>query len=159
MRDIDDAGWMEDKCCRGLSSKRQRERANSLKKALAALRLIAKDFGAENQFAEAKKIKRRLLRQIENQKAARLRDQRYDARIRPWRIAVERPNERWARHLVRLETNRQSIGRLRGIQQMDRKKAIEWAIDNAASVKAEELTPAERRAVEMLERGAGQNKG
>jgi hypothetical protein len=154
MRDIDDAVWVKDDS----RQHQQRERATSLKKALTALRLIANDLGAKDPTAEAEKTKRRLLRHIENQKAARLRDQRYDACIAPWRVAVERPNERWARHLVRLETNRQSIGRLRGPHPLSRKKAIEMAINNAARVKAEELTPVERRAVEMLERGAGKKQ-
>src|SRR5262249_18056214 len=123
MRDIDDAGWMDE------GAKRQRERADSLKKALSALRLTAEGLRVENPIAEAKKTKRRLLRHIENQKSARLRDQRYDARTAHWRRLVEKPNERWARHLVRLETNRQSIGRLRGSHRLSRKKAIERAIN------------------------------
>jgi hypothetical protein len=98
------------------------------------------------------------LRHIAYQEAARLRDQRYDARIARWRSVVEKPAERWARHLVRLETNRRSIGRLRGPHPLSRKKAIEMAINNAARVKAEELTRVERRAVEMLERGAGKKQ-
>src|SRR5262249_37436941 len=115
-------------------------------------------FGTENPIAEAEKTKRRLLRHTENHKAARLRDQRYDASIESWRSAVEKPNKRWACHLVRLESNRQSIGRLRGPHPLSRKKAIERAINDAARVKAEELTPVERRAVEMLERGAGRKQ-
>jgi len=144
MRDTDDE-WL---------NKRRRERREyALNKALTALRLIAKGLGAEDPRAEAEKTKRTLLRRIENEKAARLRYQRYGARIEPWRSAVEKPNKRWACHLVRLETNRRSVGRLRGPHPLSRKKAIERAINNAASVRAEELTPVERRAVEMLERG------
>ena len=150
MSDPDDAGWMGDEW----SKRQQRERANFLNKALNALRLIAKDLGTENPNAEPEKTKRRLLRHIADQEAARLRDQRYDARIARWRSVVEKPNERWARHLVRLESNRRSIGRLRGPHPLTRKKAIE----NAASVRAEELTPVERRAVEMLERDAGKKQ-
>src|SRR5262249_3371588 len=108
MRNLDDAGWVEDEW----SKRQQRERANFLQKALSALRLIAKDNGTENPHAETEKIKRRLLRQIADQEAARLRDQRYDARIASWRRVVEKPSERWACHLVRLESNRRSIGRL-----------------------------------------------
>ena len=120
MRDIGDAGWMEDEW----SKRHQRERENFLKKALSAWHLIAKDLGAENPDAEAEKINRRLLRHIADQEAAHLRDQRYDARIAPWRSVVEKPNERWARHLVRLERNLRSIGRLRGPQPLSRKEAI-----------------------------------
>jgi hypothetical protein len=61
---------------------------------------------------------------------------------------------RWAHHLVRLESNLRSIGRLRGPHPLSRKEAIE----NAASVRAEELNPVERRAVEMLERGLGKKQ-
>src|SRR5262249_52762974 len=88
-----------------------------------------------------------------NQQAAFIRDQRYDARIGPWRRAMQKPSERWARYLVRLENNRRSIGRLRGPHPLSRKKASEWAINNAASVRADELSPVERRAVEILRRG------
>jgi len=152
MRDLDDARCLDDReWFQGLHAKRwQRERANSLKKASTALRLIVKDLGTENPIAEAEKTERRLLRHIENHKAARLRDHRYDARIASWRSEAEKPSERWACHLVRLETNRQSIGRLRGAQQINRKQAI----DNAAGVKIEELRPVERRAVEILKRDA-----
>jgi hypothetical protein len=156
MRDIDDAGWVEDEPSR---QRQQRERANSLEKALTALRLIAKDLRLEDPDAEAKKIKNRLLRRIAQQGAARVRDRRYDAYIFPWRSGdAARPNARWACHLVRLESNLRSIGRLRGPHPLSRKEAIERAINNAASVKAEELTPVERRAVEMLERGAGKRQ-
>src|SRR5262245_20950381 len=103
MRNLDDAGCMDDReWFQGLHAKRwEKERANSLKKASTALCLIAKDLGTENPIAAAEKTKRRLLRHIENHKAARLRDQRYDARIASWRSEAEKPSERWACHLVR----------------------------------------------------------
>jgi hypothetical protein len=159
MRDLDDAGCMNDrKWSEAKRRQREQQRLSFVEKALTSLSLIAKDLGAENPAAEAEKTKRWLLRQIANQKAARLRDQRYDAGISGWRSVVEKPNARWARHLVRLESNQQSIGRKRGPHTLSRKKANKTAINDAALVKAEELTPVERRAVEMLERGTGKKQ-
>jgi len=51
MRDIDDAGWMDE------WSKRQRERANSLKKALSALRLTAEVSELKIRLQKRKKLK------------------------------------------------------------------------------------------------------
>ncbi len=150
MRDRNDVGWRVDReWSQGLGASR-----NTRDRLLTALRLIAKDLCLEDPAAEAEKIKNRLLRRIAQEEAARVRDRRYEAYIDPWRSGAARPNTRWARHLVRLESNQQSIGRLRGVQRVNRKQAIE----DAAGVKAEELTPVERRAVEMLERGAGKKQ-
>jgi hypothetical protein len=160
MRDLNPLdAWMIREWSEGRHDNRQqRERANSLKNALSGLRVIAKNLGAENPDAEAEKTKNRLLRHIANQEAARVRDQRYDASIASWRSVAQKPNKRWACHLVRLDSNMRSIGRLRGPHPLSRKEAIEWAINDAASVRAEELCPVERRAVEMLERGFGKKQ-
>src|SRR5262245_26593221 len=67
MRNLDDAGWVEDEWSKG----QQRERASfPEKKALSALRLIANGLRVEDPASEAEKIKRRLLRQIADQEAA-----------------------------------------------------------------------------------------
>src|SRR5262245_50979799 len=138
MRDTDDAGFVDGRE-RLIDDRRRADRIRVRQKLSNALSSIAKGRRFENPAAEAQKIKSRLLRRIEDQIAKHVRDRRYDARILPWRSEFEKPNERWARHLVRLETNLQSIGRLRGAQRMDRKQAIE----NAAGVKPDQLTPVE----------------
>jgi hypothetical protein len=71
-----------------------------------------------------------------------------------------KPSEHWACYLVRLESNLRRIGLNRGAPRLKRKRSDERkdAIDDATSVKLEELTPIERRAVELLKRGAGKQR-
>jgi hypothetical protein len=129
--------------------RRDRQKRSHLNRLLGALRSIAKGLGLDDPKIEAERIKRRLSRDMAQHEAALVRDLRYHARIEPWRRRA-RPNERWARHLVRLENERRKIGRKRGTQRLNRKEANKLAIENAAAVKPEELNPVERRAVELL---------
>jgi hypothetical protein len=119
------------------------------KKLLAALRKIAGHRGLENPELEAKRAAKRLEREIDWRRTTLIRNQRYANFTDPWRREAAKPDERWACFLVRLETNRQSIGRRRGDKSLTREEAL----NDATAANFEGLTPVERRAVELLRRG------
>jgi hypothetical protein len=135
-------------------AKLERHKERHRKRLLAALRSIAKDRGLEGPKleAETQRIERSLLRHIAHHEDTLLRARRYWNSTDPWRRAVEKPDERWARYLVRLENNRAKlqrwISRLKESQPLKRKGAIErkrkeW-IKDAASVRLEPKTIASR---------------
>jgi hypothetical protein len=144
-----DTAFAEEQRCR-VQQRRDRQRNSHLNNLLGALCSIAKGLGLHDPKIEAERIKQRLLRHVAQHEAALVRDLRHHARIEPWRRKAQRPNERWACHLVRLKSNRRKIGLKCGTQRLNWKEANKQAIKHAAAVKPEELNPVERRAVELL---------
>jgi len=117
-----------------------------------ALVSLARSIRVKDSELQAQRIKAQILRRITTneialQKASSTTE--HDARVEAWRRDSQ-VRTSWLCYLVRLETNRQSLGRKRGVQRLNRAQAGEKAINDAASTSWGNLRPVEKRAVELL---------
>jgi hypothetical protein len=113
---------------------------------MTALRLIAKNRNLDNPDLAVKLLLRKLVSTIKHHRYEIFRDWYYDLLIEPQMAQAATPLP-WICYLVRWKNNMQSVGRRRGSQPLDRARCIKEA---ASITTIDELTPVERRAVDLI---------
>lgn len=130
-------------------SEQQARRDGHLAHLMTALRSIAKNHCLDNPDRAALIVKNRLIRRIQGHKVEIFANWYYDLLVEKEMHKFGKPID-WVYCLVRHATNQQTKGRLRGSNSLTWRECME----EAAKIKtADQLTPVERRAVEIV-RGA-----